>query len=105
MSSTWIFQGNPDRFDLGGYLAAGLPRITWTVKRYADRLVVGDKVFLWRSGGNQRGRNVTESGIFASAHIDSAPWKGPDHLEAHPFWSDAADAERVETRVWLVVDR
>jgi hypothetical protein len=33
--NTWIFQGSPDKFDIEGYLAAGLAKITWMVTRYA----------------------------------------------------------------------
>ena len=33
---TWIFQGNPEVFDIEGYFAASSGLITWTVARYAD---------------------------------------------------------------------
>ena len=31
---TWIFQGNPDRYDIDGYLAARPAELLWLVTRY-----------------------------------------------------------------------
>jgi hypothetical protein len=31
---TWIFQGNPEVFDIEGYLAASAGLISWSVGRY-----------------------------------------------------------------------
>ena len=49
---TWIFQGNPDRFDLDKYLEM-TRHIYWSVTRksYQNRVKVGDCVFLWRAAG------------------------------------------------------
>lgn len=96
----WIFQGNPDAFDVDGYLAAGLPRITWTVRQHAQEIEPGDTVYLWRAGGKSRAR----AGIVAEAVVDSEPWDGPDHQEAAPYWR-AGDSTQSETRVWLRVRR
>lgn len=103
--ATWIFQGNPDRFDMDGYVAAGLPQICWTLKRYADQIAVGDEVYLWRSAGSGRGKEGAEAGIFALARVSSEPWEGQDQDEAHPFSRSTGDAASVETRVWLVVEK
>ena len=90
--STWIFQCAPDKFDIDGYLALGLPLITWTVRQYSKWLAVGDDVFLWRAGGKKGG----EAGMFAWARIDSSIWRGPDHDEARRFWIDPAGANACE---------
>jgi hypothetical protein len=44
---TWIFQGNPDEFDLDG-------QVPWLVTRYAAEIAVGDPVYLWRNQKTQR---------------------------------------------------
>jgi hypothetical protein len=95
--STWIFQGNPDRFDLRGYLGSGLDRITWLVRRYSDEIAIGDTVFVWQSAGTAK----ATSGVIAEAVVDSRPWVGPDHEEAVPFWRDRQSALLPERRVWL----
>ncbi len=99
---TWIFQGNPDVFDVDGYLAAKLPRITWTVRQNADRVAPGDRVYLWRAAG----RKKAVAGIIARAVVDSPIWSGPDHDEARPFWKgDPSASQQTEKRVWLRVER
>jgi predicted RNA-binding protein with PUA-like domain len=45
----WIFQGNPDHFDIDRYIS-NRQEITWSVRQYVDRLRAGDEVLLWRSG-------------------------------------------------------
>lgn len=45
----WIFQANPEIYDIGGALAV-LSEQTWLANQYADRLRVGDKVFIWETG-------------------------------------------------------
>lgn len=101
MSRTWIFQGNPDDFDIMGYLHAGHDRITWLVRRYGDQMQKGDRVYLWQAIGSH---NAT-SGIVAEATIDSLPWSGPDHAESLPFWVNPDEASMIEMRVWLKVKK
>jgi len=48
-NSYWIFQGNPDIFDIDTYLT-NKKNITWTVSRYKDQIEEGDKVLFWKSG-------------------------------------------------------
>lgn len=51
---TWIFQGDPDEFDLDGYLASRPGQVPWLVTRYASEIAVGDHVYVWRNQGTQR---------------------------------------------------
>jgi hypothetical protein len=101
MASTWIFQGNPDYFDIQGYLELKAPRISWLVRRYADHMVPGDRVFLWQAGGKQK----AESGIIASGRIVSDVWNGPDEEAAIPFWRDDSAGHTPGTRIWISVDK
>jgi hypothetical protein len=49
---TWIFQGNPDDYDIDGYLNSRPAQLDWLVTRYASEIAVGDRVYLWRKQGN-----------------------------------------------------
>jgi hypothetical protein len=49
--NTWIFQGNPDRFDVDAYLATWPNPVFWLVTRQANEMLLGDRVFLWRNEG------------------------------------------------------
>jgi hypothetical protein len=96
--NTWIFQCNPDRFDIDGYLATEPSRFVWLVTRYADDLEPGDWVFLYRTGPT--------AGIIAEAKIIGAPAQQVDAPDAVPFWrEDRDDAMKIAMRVPLSLVR
>ncbi len=99
-SNVWIFQGNPDLFDLSGYTSA-YDRVTWEIRQGADIVSPGDRVFLWQAAGKTR----APSGILLLATVDSEPWSGPDEENARPFWRHSEGTEEPKLRVWLRVDK
>ena len=70
---TWIFQGNPDQFDLDAYLGTSPTQLPWLVTRYAQQIAVGDRVFIWRTKG---------SGEKDGRHYRGSHHCGSDHAEA-----------------------
>ena len=48
----WVFQGNPNRFDIDDYLSRYPELIYWRTPRYAADIAVGDRAFIWRAGNN-----------------------------------------------------
>lgn len=94
--ATWIFRGNPDDFDLIGYLNAGLPRISWTLRQHRRAVATKDEVYIWQSMGKER----RPSGIIGRARIISDPFRGidPDTL---PYWRDQKKARADDLRVRL----
>jgi len=96
---SWIFQGNPEKFNLDGYLRADLGTITWMVRQQADKISVGDTVYIWRSAGKDK----DASGIVAECRVASPV--APMHLgsEAAQFWKEPSS--HIENRVSLVVVR
>jgi len=98
--TVWLFQANPDHFDIQGYLAAGLERITWSAKRNRARMREGQRVFIWQAMGSKT-ETKKQSGVVATAVIDEGPWFGPDHRPAHRFWSKKAKAKEAQWHVWL----
>lgn len=94
----WIFQGNPNDFDIDGYLALGLDEITWLVRRYGSEIQPGDVVYIWRSASGSKGK----AGIVARATVLTEPANILDDPAAGPFWkSDAptGTSSRVKLRV------
>ncbi|MFC1799290.1 HNH endonuclease [Candidatus Eisenbacteria bacterium] len=77
--STWIFQGNMDRFDVDDYLT-GEQLIYWTVthKSHQRKVTVGDPVFIWRAKGSFR----CSAGVVAKAYV-CEPCR-PKGKVAHP---------------------
>jgi len=98
---TWVFQGNPERFDIESYLTASPKRIAWRVARYADEMSVGDQVFIWRSQGAEK----ENAGIMAEAEIASPVRRMFDDPVARPFWRDPKEASIETNRVWLDIRR
>jgi EVE domain len=81
---TWIFQGNPDRYDIDGYLASRPAELLWLVSRYGSDVAVGDRVYLWRNQGAGGG----VAGIVAEGIVTASPSlrnQDPDSLK---FWRE-----------------
>jgi hypothetical protein len=45
----WLFQGNPDRFDINDYLNR-YSYIYWSITRHKNEIRLGDPCVIWRSG-------------------------------------------------------
>lgn len=94
--STWIFQSNPNYYNLAGALAT-LNEINWSVTRYKDKIHIGDRVYLWQSG--------TDAGILASTTVMTDPGFQEHDEKEDPFVldQDMVPEERIAVR--LRIDR
>lgn len=93
----WIFQGNPDRFDIDTYLSR-TSKIVWSVrqKNYAPKMLPGDEVFLWRASGKKK----AVSGVVAFGHIIEPPQMRPDDSFSKGLWLDR-HKDKVDLRVLI----
>src|SRR5262245_42088155 len=64
MSRAWVFQANPDNYDIDAALHR-LDRIWWRVPRYTSEVHAGDVAVLWRSG--------SDAGVVGVGRIASEP--------------------------------
>ena len=80
---TWIFQGNPETFDIDGYLGEAVGEIMWRVARYADQIGIGDIAYIWKSQGGEK----ENAGIVAECEIVELPRFQRDDPVALPFWT------------------
>lgn len=92
MAQAWIFQCNPDRYDIEGALRQ-LDTIRWRVPQRAAEIMPGDPVVLWRSGG--------QAGIVGIGRIIEPPHEAPVGAEERPF--DRGDGDEVTTRATVRV--
>ena len=90
---TWIFQGNPDDFDLDAYLATAPTQLPWLVTRYGDEIKTGDRVYIWRTQGKRK----AIAGVIAEAEIIAPAALRLESPDAVPFWRTGAP-EATETR-------
>ena len=95
MAKSWIFQSNPDRYDIIDTIRT-LSETTWIVSRYRDDIEVGDRVFLWKAGD--------AAGIYGCATIaessrsrSSVPW--PDRR-----WRDPSQEQSAVSRCLIRID-
>ncbi len=61
---SWIFQGNPNRFDIDDYLSR-YTYIYWSAPTNQKEIEIGDKAFIWRSGA--------QAGLVAIGNIKEKP--------------------------------
>ena len=95
-NETWIFQANPDIYDVRAAVRK-LPELTWRTTRYRDRIIPGDRVYLWESG--------PRGGIVAVGEVLSQLSAGPMPVEEMPFVKQSEKLEPDVTRVLLrIVD-
>jgi hypothetical protein len=91
----WIFQANPELFDLAGAITQ-LSELTWTVHGKAEKAASGDKVFLWRSG--------RDAGIIATATVIQAATEMELPPEEEPFVLDKQKFAGIRRCVRISVD-
>lgn len=100
--TTFIFQGNPDSFDIEGYLALGRQKINWAVNRSSRDIGIGDQVLIWKARGSGR---YGPAGILAECLVDSEVLEMPEDEFAIPLWRVNQDHKALLPRVWLQVIR
>lgn len=80
---TWIFQGNPTRFNVNDYLLEN-EYIWWSIRQahLAEHIKLGDEVFIWRSDGANKG----SGGIVARTEVTSLPQDYTNDNESSAYW-------------------
>jgi hypothetical protein len=78
---SWIFQGNPNVFDIDGYLRERND-ISWLVRQehFMEDIMRDDIVYMWRADGIRK----KSGGVVAKGCITSTP--GPFEDDAPELW-------------------
>ncbi|HTQ11321.1 MAG TPA: EVE domain-containing protein [Fimbriimonadaceae bacterium] len=97
--ATWIFQGNPDMFEVDKYLE-GRTSIQWLVRQYRRFVKAGDEVYIWRAAGKKRGvRGIVAHGTITAVgeFEDDCPelWTNPS---PGPEYRAAMDLDAVRLK-------
>jgi hypothetical protein len=96
---TWLFQANPASYDVRRAIVE-LPSVTWLVKRYANEISVGDRVYLWESG--------RDGGIVGVGEIVEPARTRPELEEERQFSKDpskfAGNKPRCVVHISEVID-
>lgn len=94
--NTWIFQGNPTRFNVNDYILEN-ETIWWSIRQthLANKIQIGDEVFIWRSDGNEKG----SGGIVARTEVVTLPQDYTNDDESAAYWY-----EDVSDKTYLAVE-
>lgn len=95
MTNCWIFQANPDHYDIDAALPA-LDTIHWRTPQYTYQIAPGDDALIWRSG--------EEAGVVGVAKVMGPPGQRPAPSEERRFYADEDAAVQDATRVPLRVE-
>ncbi|MFF2529744.1 EVE domain-containing protein [Brevibacillus sp. NPDC058079] len=97
--TTWIFQGNPNRFKVDDYLRENQD-IVWSIRQehYVKDVQVGDTVYIWRSEAGKTGYG----GVIARATVTGLPVSRKDVTSE--YWVTPSDANEVLPRVPMDVE-
>lgn len=105
--TTWIFQANPDVFDIDGYLESCSGDFYWSVTRYRDQISPGDKVYIWRSLG--RTKDKSRSGIIAEARVVATVENIVPDEASEAFWvspeAASVSADRIRLRLVRIANK
>ena len=85
--STWIFQGNPTKFNVDKYLLEN-ENIWWSIRQQhlAEHIKLGDEVFIWRSDGE----NKRSGGIIARTVVITLPQDYTNDSSAEYWYEDVS---------------
>ncbi|WP_350019433.1 EVE domain-containing protein [Priestia flexa] len=87
--NTWIFQGNPTRFNVDRYILEN-KTIWWSIRQehLAEHIQLGDEVFIWRSDGD----NKRSGGIVSRTEVITLPQDYTNDSESAAYWyEDVSD--------------
>lgn len=98
--NSWLFQGNPQKFNIVGYLnhIEEGNHLLWSMSRYYNEVKIGDIVYLWRSG--------SEAGIVAKAIVIESPMEQNIDTASFDFIIDESQksvAPRVKLKLLKLV--
>lgn len=91
----WLFQANPSVFDIDRAISEE-SKMSWVVRQYRDDVRAGDRVYLWRAGG--------EAGVIATATVLDDPEVRPG-IAGSPYLLEPEALTKEELRVNLRIDR
>lgn len=93
---TWIFQANPNMYDIETSLRAERHE-KWNLRQHRKDVDVNDRVLIWISG--------KKAGIYAVGTVTSPPIITADTPQGIDYWTDKRNGRRAIARVNVRYDR
>ena len=89
----WVFQGNPEIYDITKALKAGHLK-SWKVAAHKDKIKIGDQVILWQTG--------KQSGCYAFAEVTSDVKIFEEETHEQQYYTETSNTnatERVQIKI------
>lgn len=96
--ASWVFQGNPDKYDIDDYLTRYPELIYWRTPRYVKEIVVGDRAFMWRAGADA---GAVALGVVVEEPTQGTKVKHPEALGVDLWRAEQPDLEEAKTGIHL----
>lgn len=92
LKSYWLFQGNPDYYDVVGALTHS-SITSWKVAAHKDKIKIGDKIILWLTGA--------ASGVYGLGEVTSNVGNAVENEEELSYYKTQYDPneDRVQIRI------
>jgi hypothetical protein len=94
----WVFQGNPEKFDVDDYVTRYPELVYWRTPRYATRIAVGDRAVMWRSGPDA---GAIALGVVVEAPTPGTKVKHPEALGTDLWRAEPPDPAENKTGIQL----
>lgn len=94
----WVFQGNPEKFDVDDYVTRYPELIYWRTPRHASQIAVGDRAVIWRSGPDA---GVIALGIVVEVPTPRTKVKHPEALGTDLWRAEQPDPAKNNTGIQL----
>jgi len=88
----WIFQANPEDYDILAELKnPNITESTWSVRQFREEISKGDIGLIWKAG--------EKAGIYAIIDIISDPHPLPNAPGTNQYWKDLTAMRKIELRI------
>lgn len=94
----WVFQGNPEKFDVDDYVIRYPELIYWRTPRYATQVAIGDRAVVWRSGSDA---GAIALGVVVEAPTPGTEVKHPEALGSDLWRTEEPDPNEPRTGIHL----
>jgi len=102
--SYWIFQGNPNKYDVSAYLQK-YDYVYWGLKQHKDKMAVDDVVYFWRAkGGTTNPYGLVTKGVIKEPQVSRNQVKYPNCM-GNEFWKGDFEVFQLVAGVQIIETR
>jgi len=94
----WVFQGNPDKFDLDDYVSRYPELLYWRTPAHSKDIAIGDQIFIWRAG---KSAGAIAHGTVVETPCEASQVRHPSALGSDLWFAAPPDPREPKTGIRL----